>query len=77
MLLTFNNLFVKVKLDPILKSPVDRLLAFMVEVFISVKFPMEGKTPVDDITFPQISMLFPAVKVGWTLALLHLLRLYW
>jgi hypothetical protein len=39
----------------------------MVEVFISVKFPMEGNIPVDDITFPQISILFPAVKVGWTL----------
>jgi len=67
VLLTFNNLFVKVKLEPILKSAVLRLLAFMVEVFISVKFPMEGNIPVDDITFPQISILFPAVSVGWTL----------
>ena len=64
MLLTFNNLSVSVKLVPILKSAVDRLLALICDVLISVKFPTLGKTPVDDITVPQISMLFPAINVS-------------
>ena len=64
VLFTFKNLSVSVKLEPNCKSDVLKFEALIVLVFISVKFPTLGKTPVDDITFPQISMLFPAVKVG-------------
>ena len=67
VLFTFSNLSVSVKLDPNCKSAVDRLLEFMVLVFISVKFPTEGRRPVADIVLPVISIFEPAVKVGCTL----------